>query len=489
MKILDTIDEMRYLTVENAPRYRQIMRIFYKAYEKMDYQLGVGDIDDRLRREGDFSGYTVEMVKQDLGQLVGWGSLTAIQDTKRVYTIEDYQHKQFRYSMTEFAVAIERLTLTLDNLSIESGALSPGLFIHIHDALGRWKDMERAPLGEVNDWWRNLQNDFKRLNQSYQDYLREFYSDQSGKLLQSVDFLKHKDLFISYLRDFVKGIQTYSGRIRLVLSAIPEPRELALISRIIESELAIPQPAALTANREEMVENNVKGQWESLKRWFVPDAQGVSESVRVVDITNEIIYQIIKNAELLLQLQDWGMSRKTEYRRYMELFKEAEDMAEAHKLAAHLFGIQHIGHYQANGPRETENVNSGVFDEAPMVYRVTPGTRHYHERVDKSGFNDRETERKLAQIRYLNQINSERLMMERYVKQGRLDVGAIDEVVPAGFRRILLGWIARASGTASKSGRTEYGQNYLLERKAGDCVLRCEDGDLRMPAYVLVFTA
>lgn len=40
---------------------------------------------------------------------------------------------------------------------------------------------------------------------------------------------------------------------------------------------------------------------------------------------------------------------------------------------------------------------------------------------------------------------------------------------------------------SQKLGRTEYGQEYRLIRGKEDCVLKCEDGDLVMPAYILEF--
>lgn len=487
MQEFQAIDAVRYLTAENSGRYRAIMRIFYTAYEQVCYQLGKEEIAKQIPNDGIFEDYSMDMLKQDLSNLVEWGSLTAIQDTKRVYTIAEYKNKQFRYSMTEYAVEIERLTVVLDNLYVESGTLSPNLFLRIYDALNSWETMLDAPLDAVNALWRGIQDDFKRLNQNYQDYLREFYSEQSGKLLQSLEFLRHKDLFITYLRDFVRGIQTHSNRMRLVLSRMPDEAEARLMERVVDSELAIPQPLMVQQDREERLRARVLGKWDSLKRWFVPGADGVCESNRVRDITNDIIYKIIKNAELILQLQDWGMSRKEEYRRYMALFQEAPDLDEAHRLAAHLFGIQHIGHYRANAPRQTEDVGSGVYDEAPLVYRVTPSTRTYRERIERRGFPDRSVQRSLARTRYLNQIASQQRMAEGYIREGRLSIRDIDTTVPAAFRRVLLGWIAQAGKNASKESRTEYGRYFQLVRDEGECTLHCEDGDLKMPAYTLIF--
>ena len=54
-------------------------------------------------------------------------------------------------------------------------------------------------------------------------------------------------------------------------------------------------------------------------------------------------------------------------------------------------------------------------------------------------------------------------------------------------RAIFLQWIAQANMSSEKTGRTEYGQEYYLRKKEGSCVLKCEDGDLKMPDYILEF--
>ena len=40
---------------------------------------------------------------------------------------------------------------------------------------------------------------------------------------------------------------------------------------------------------------------------------------------------------------------------------------------------------------------------------------------------------------------------------------------------------------SQKQGQTEFGQEYRLIQKEGTCVLKCEDGDLTMPTYIVEF--
>ena len=145
MDHFEQINETSYLSVQNAPVYRKIMRCFYREYEKMHFQL-----------------YSMEQLVQDLEALVKWKNLTPIQDPGKVYTIADYKNKQYRYTMSEYAVEIERLTVRLENLFLESGNLSTNFFVRLERSLDETEEMENAELRTVNEWWQTLQEDFKR---------------------------------------------------------------------------------------------------------------------------------------------------------------------------------------------------------------------------------------------------------------------------------------------------------------------------------------
>ncbi len=464
------------------------MRIFYQEYEKMRFQLYKEEIMELLREYPGFEEYAMEQLKADLNMLVEWKNLTPIQDPKRVYTIADYKNKQFRYSMSEYAVEIERLTVKLENLFVEGGNLSSSYFVRIEEAISRLNQIRGASPKETNEWWHNLQEDFKRLNQNYQDYLREFYSGRAQKLLKSVEFILHKDHFISYLREFIQELQVNATRIEGLMQQITPQAEQELLEQVITSELKVPRSLSeLKEPMEPYVRENILGKWEALKRWFVPGEGGISECARVLDITDEIIRKIIQNAALIVQLQNWGISRKDDYKKFISMFLDCSDVTEAHKLSAHLFGIQHIRHYKVNDSRSTDSINSSTYEEEPMEFSLKPRTRTYRPRVDKSGFENRAFEKLVQRNLYLKQMQDERALVMRYVDGRILDLSQIDEVVPASTRQTLLRWIAAANLTGSGKGRTEYGQDYRLRKKEGTCTLHCEDGNLIMPAYVFEF--
>ena len=128
--------------------------------------------------------------------------------------------------MTENAVEIERLTVKLENRYRESGNLSSCYLMRIEEALMDMERIKSASTRETGQWWRNLQEDFQRLNQNYQDYLSEFYSENSDKILKSVEFILHKDRLVTYLKEFVQELRGTRPGLKLCSRKYPGNRQL-----------------------------------------------------------------------------------------------------------------------------------------------------------------------------------------------------------------------------------------------------------------------
>ena len=488
MEYFEPIHETSYLSVQNASVYRKIMRCFYREYEKMNFKLYKEDIFRILKQDEKFADYSMEQLVADLDALVRWKNLTPIQDPGRVYTIADYKNKQYQYTMSEYAVEIERLTVRLENIFLESGNLSTNFFVRIEKSLGEAEEMKDAPLKEVNEWWGLLQEDFKRLNQNYQDYLRDFYSGKSEQLMKSVEFVVHKDKFIKYLNEFVQEMQKHSRRIEQILVKVIPDMEETILEKVIQSELDIPHALLeIHGNAEPNIRENVMGKWKSLKNWFMDSDKRECECKKVLKITNDVIRSIIQNAALIVQIQNWGISRKDDYKKFLELFLKCEDMDEAKKLSAHVFGVQKIQHFKTIEPREEDAINVSIYEEEPAEFLLKPHTRTYREKKDKRGFSDKTLEKMMQREEYLKQARKQKDIVMHYIKDNKITFSEIDETVTEDTRNIFLQWIAQANMNSQKLGRTEYGQEYHLARKKENCTLKCQDGELIMPSYVLEF--
>lgn len=211
--LLESIVETRYLTADNYIVYRTILRTFYLEHQKMHYQMDRDTVLSLLRKQPIFSQYTPEQLTLDLQQLVKWKNLTPIQDPRKPRTILEFKNRQFQYMLSQTAIEVERMTITLENLSTRASGLSVSPFRRIREDLHKAERLDELSLREVHAWWEDLQEDFQRLSQNHQDYLREFYGPGMEMQMKSVDFIAYKQHLVRYLEEFIQDLQRSAAQI------------------------------------------------------------------------------------------------------------------------------------------------------------------------------------------------------------------------------------------------------------------------------------
>ena len=240
-KLMKPIRETAYLTAENARRYRVVLRYFYMQYEKIKYWMDQEEVYRELASHEEFEDYTVEQCRQDLDALVAWGNLLTMQDTKKVTSIEAFKNRQYRYQLAEYSVEIERMTIRLEKLFVEGASLEPTLLEKIRAEMERIFQMAGKNSLEVYGWWNDLNHDFIRLNQNYQDYMRDLNSARAEELMKTTQFLLYKDKLIDHLRSFVKGLQLNTGAIEEIILRVTESEMEDIFRKVVEYELSVPR--------------------------------------------------------------------------------------------------------------------------------------------------------------------------------------------------------------------------------------------------------
>ncbi|WP_294518604.1 TIGR02677 family protein [uncultured Pseudoflavonifractor sp.] len=484
--LLENISETKYLSVDNYTVYRTVMRIFYLEHQKMHYQMDRDAVLGLLRQQSLFAQYSPEQLAIDLQQLVKWKNLIPIQDPRKPRTIAEFKNRQFQYMMSQPAIEIERMTITLENLSSRTAALSASPFRRIREDLYRAEQLDGLSLREVQDWWEDLQEDFQRLSQSHQDYLREFYGPGMEMQMKAVEFITYKQNLVRYLEEFIQDLQHSVAQIGAQLEGF-SPEETAHILELVRrSALEIPRPQSeQTPGWEEELLTRCEGVWRSLLDWFT----GSNSTARqVLNVTNEVIRRTVQNAALLVQMENMGVSNKAELRHLLTLFAGFQSVDEAHRLSALVFGVQQVRHFAFTAVRETERVDLSTYDEAPVSHLLQPRTRSYRPRMDRSGFADKSHEKAAQRQKILEEERALRQKVMGYIHGGKLDLAALDSPLSPDVRAVFLSWVAAANLSPDHRGRTQYGQAYTLERR-GDrtCRLVCTDGTLTMPDCVLIF--
>ncbi|MGN0293523.1 MAG: TIGR02677 family protein [Lachnospiraceae bacterium] len=485
-KLTKPLTEAKYLNADNVDRYRSIMRIFFENYEKLKYWMYQEEVYAQMMQDPYFAEYRMEQCQQDLAALVEWKNLTAIQDTRKVASIQEFKNKKFRYQMSPYSVEIERLVLRLENLFIEGASLEPTLLERIRISIERFPDMGEADLNTVYTWWQDLNNDFSRLNQNYQDYIRDLNSVKAEEMMRTKEFLVFKDKLIDYLRNFIKGLQKNVGVIEEGLRMLEPELVDRVLDKVIQYELSIPRMDVEIS--PELIEEKIRGRYESIRSWFAADHMQESEAGKLFDATNDIIRRITRYAAQLSEKNALGANRREEYRKVAELFLECDDISEAHRMSAMVFGLEKPFHLKGDCTRETDSMNQGVYEEPAMELVLKPRVRTYREKSRRSSIRESREEKEKTRRQMLEQLREDRRKIELLEVEGRIDFASLPVIEPR-VREILLKWLSDALEDADYAARTDDGRRYVLDMSHADerCVVHCEDGNFTMPGLAIVF--
>lgn len=485
-KLTKALTEVKYLNADNVSRYRCIMRIFFENYEKLRYWMYQEDVYAQMTAHSFFADYTPEQCQQDLSMLVEWKNLNTIQDTRKVSSIEEFKNKKFRYQMSEYSVEIERLVLRLENLLVEGASLEPTLLERIRIHIARFPEMAGLDVNQVYTWWNDLNNDFVRLNQNYQDYIRDLNSVKAEEMMHTSQFLVFKDRLVEYLRSFIKGLQRNVGVIEEDLRTLSEDVKQAVFEKVIQYELSIPRMDVEVSR--ELIEEKTIGRYQSIYDWFVASNGGENEAGKLFDATNEIIRRITRYAAQLSEKNALGANRREEYRKVAELFLSCSDVQPAHRMSAMVFGMERPYHLAGDLVRETDSMNQGVYEEAPLEISLKPRVRTYREKARRSAIRESAAERQQTRARLIEQQRRDQKRLQELEVDGKIDFSTLP-VIDAHVREILLKWISDAMENPAGVARTEDGRRFVLDmsQSKSRCVVHCEDGNFTMPQMSIIF--
>lgn len=484
-KLIKPLTETKYLNAENVDRYRSIMRIFYENYEKLKYWLYQDEIYDLMVQNEYFSDYRPEQCQQDLTALTEWRNLTAMQDTRKVHSLDEFKNKKYRYQMSEYSVEIERLVLRLENLLVEGASLEPTLLERIRQGVERFFEMADGEPDRVYNWWNDLSGDFKRLNQNYQDYMRDLNSVKAEEMMKTREFLVFKDKLVEYLRSFIHGLQVNVGVIEELFQRITPEICAAVLDKVTAYELSIPRLDVEVT--EEQIREKHYGIYESIFQWFVSRDGRENEAGQLFDETNEIIRRITRYAAQLSEKNAAGANRREEYRHVAEIFLRCSTINDAHKMSAMVFGLEKPFHMKALEERATDSMNSSVYEEEAAQILLKPRTRYYRERSSRSSMADHDEEKQEMLREMLRQAAEDREKLQSLEREGRICFDSLPVIEPR-VREILLKWLSDALENDNHA-RTDEGREYQIDLSQAEetCVVQCVDGVFTMPKLAIVF--
>ena len=157
------------------------------------------------------------------------------------------------------------------------------------------------------------------------------------------------------------------------------------------------------------------------------------------------------------EMSSQGSNRREEYKKVARIFHECRDIQQAHRLAAVVFGIEKPFHLKGNLQRETDSINSGVYEEDPGVITLTPRIRTYREKAKRTGIRDHSKEKEEMRASEIKKLEQERKLLKSYIKDNRLEFASLPEIEPQVRIFFFYGcqkhWKGRSTGQRRKKAR------------------------------------
>ena len=83
---------------------------------------------------------------------------------------------------------------------------------------------------------------------------------------------------------------------------------------------------------------------------------------------------------MIVQLSNYGVSRKDDYKQFIQMFGNCSNINDAHCLSAHVFGIQNVEHFRMYQSIDTEDIKKSAYIQECDVVQLQSHSRNYRKK-------------------------------------------------------------------------------------------------------------
>jgi uncharacterized protein (TIGR02677 family) len=395
-----------HVTAEKAGLYRATMEVF--ALAKRQFRLHLRP--DEVLREARWPGPSpsLDELQLALAQLVDWGNLQAQPDTSRVTSVEDFYRKRLLYRMTSGGEAVEAglqvFTATLARRAeLQSVALED-----IRSRLLGLSELTRgSPLdtAKVHIALRDLAHVFEGLAANAEAFMAGLARAIDLQRADVAVVMTFKAKLIDYLERFIGDLVTRSSQIAELLRKLT-PKETALLRAASEREARDAAPGDLPSETEAIAIrlSAWRERWDGLRRWFVSDGRGMSQSELLRKSALGAIPRLLQAVSTLNERRAGRSDRAADFRRLGLWFIDAGSEKNAHRLWRAAFALsptRHLGliaKFEDGGTSVSWKDAPGVEVFPQLRQRASLPTRGAPPKI-----RDRSTERALLAAQVANE--------------------------------------------------------------------------------------
>lgn len=486
---MDKILQANYLTVGNVERYRTIMRYFYKRHRQMQGASYRPELIQMMQENFSLEYGEIEM-DQDLESLVIWGNLQKQQEFFQIRSIEEYRNKNFRYQITEEGVLVEEMVYQLLNQKHAArGALDEEVFRELLELLQVFIDSN----GVNCTVWPSIREAFRKVGADTANYIGYITSPEVDSRMKTEAFLVYKDRFVNYLRNFISHVQSLSYNFQSLVTALEKIDKTPLVEWLYQKELEIPTFDGM--NQAEVVEQ-VAGEFLALKNWFAGSSERPSEYDNLMYQTDQMIAKITGLIYYYGQEVHQYQSRKKDYLQLAKWFGQTNQLEQAKKMYAGIFGLDHTRHFFVSEASQATNNRSESWALETATLLLGPrGQGRRAKSEEKRIIIDHE--RQLTKMQeYQMKLAEEQQKIGQYFENDRLDFSRIKQLDRTS-RQVFLKWISKAMALQLPS---QVKEQTVIEHRIMteldfevmihiDMAIRiqvsCEDGLLELPQVIM----
>ncbi len=340
MDLLQANDRLRLFAFTTTPerfRYLSILRIFDRARQRYEAQLHTSKVAAELTAEQ----HEVEdpaNLEVSLDRLRDWGLLHRDYDSSRVASIAEYRRRSSVYQMTEIGFLAYSAVESVIRARPSDVELRRLVFPAILADLEQLAVANRA--GDANNVNLLLDRLHAALTEMTQRAAR-FYL-MLGDLARTHDarpevFLRHKDLLLGHLTDFLVELQRYRPIIARAVRDVAATEEDLLVRRASSVDAS---PFATEAERIE----RWRSHWRGIVAWFVDSADEPCSAERLDRHTAAAISHLVSLLRRVTEGRRGGISRESQLKFLARWFMAAESDGDAHALFSAAFGLRAARH-------------------------------------------------------------------------------------------------------------------------------------------------
>lgn len=319
--------------------YLAILRAFDRARQGYQVQLNADEVAGQIEIDGfDAEDRAPARLQGALDQLTEWKILHRTHDAGRVTSIAEYRRRNSVYQLTEIGFLAFNAVDSVIRAKPSDAELRRLAFPAVLADLGALAAANtQGDANQVNVLLDRLHDVLSQLSErSARFYL------MIGELAQAHEakpelFVRHKDLLLSHLMDFLDELQRYRPRLAASVAEVAATGEVDLVRRAASVDSTV-----FTTVEEK--QERWRSRWRGIQSWFVGEYGTPSRAERLDARTAGAISDLLSLLRRVMHGRRGGVSRESQLQFLARWFVDVGSEDDAHALFGAAFGMRSARH-------------------------------------------------------------------------------------------------------------------------------------------------